>query len=366
MLSPARCSKNAFGPNLFERGSAMNKQTSRAKTDFKAMSRLYTDIDLDADGKACGFLRVPHSVHRSAYGFIPIPIVRIGNGKGPRVVLVAGNHGDEWEGQLALGNLARRLEAKNVRGRMIIVPSANFPAAMAALRVSPIDRVNMNRAYPGNENGDVTHQIAFWIEHVLLPGADYALDLHSGGSSLMYVPSALVARDGDEAYVGRCIGLLEAFGAPVSYIAAAPQGGGRTFSSACRRQGVVVIGTELGGGGALSQETLSVAEDGLLRALAHTGLLRGVKIPKPRQTRMTEVKGEDYYVYASESGVYEAMVEPGAEVRKGQPAARIHFHDTPWREPVTIGFARDGLVLCKRLPARCERGDCLMHLGTDV
>jgi len=76
--------------------------TTRARTDFSAVSRLYADIDLDADGKACGFLRVPHSVHRSAYGWIPIPIVRLRNGDGPRVVLIAGNHGDEWDAGLEL------------------------------------------------------------------------------------------------------------------------------------------------------------------------------------------------------------------------------------------------------------------------
>ena len=39
-----------------------------------AKSRLSPDIDLDGDGKQTGFLRLPHSVHRSAYGWIPIPI----------------------------------------------------------------------------------------------------------------------------------------------------------------------------------------------------------------------------------------------------------------------------------------------------
>jgi hypothetical protein len=28
-------------------------------------------------------------------------------------------------------------------------------------------------------------------------------------------------------------------------------------------------------------------------------------------------------------------------------------------------FARDGMVLCKRVPGRVERGDCLFHLATD-
>lgn len=345
----------------------MTKKISKSPaSDFAAMSRLYADIDLAGDGKACGFLRVPHSVHRSAYGWIPIPIARIANGKGPTVVLVAGNHGDEWEGQLALGNLIRALEPKHVRGRLLILPSANFPAAMAATRTSPIDAGNLNRAYPGDQNGDITHQIAFWIEHVLLPGADFALDLHSGGSSLIYVPSALVARDGDAAYFNKCVELLKAFGAPVSYIATAPQGGGRTFGSACRRQGVVVIGTELGGGGTLTANSLDVAESGLRRALAHVGLLHGLPVPPPYRTRLTEVMGDDYYVYASDGGVFEPLAEPGDEVAAGALAARIHFHDTPWREPAALRFARSGLVLCKRLPSRCERGDCLFHLGTDT
>ena len=44
------------------------------RTDFTAMSRLSADIDLTAEGKATGFVRVPHSVHRSAYGLSLIHI----------------------------------------------------------------------------------------------------------------------------------------------------------------------------------------------------------------------------------------------------------------------------------------------------
>src|SRR5436305_15339495 len=98
--------------------------TEAARADFSAVSRLYADIDLEAEGKAYGFLRVPHSVHRSAYGWIPIPIVRLRNVAGQRVVLIAGNHGDEWEGQLGLGELIRKLEWSQQKGRLVIIPSA--------------------------------------------------------------------------------------------------------------------------------------------------------------------------------------------------------------------------------------------------
>jgi predicted deacylase len=339
--------------------------TTTKQADFTAMSRLSADIDLLADGKATGFVRVPHSVHRSAYGWIPIPIVRIKNGDGPSVLMQAGTHGDEWEGQIGLGNLLRALEPKDIKGRLVILPSANFPAAMAGQRTSPIDEGNLNRLYPGDAEGTITQQIAYWIEHALLPGFDYSFDFHSGGSSLTYIPSALAPRHEDPARMQKVVGMLKAFGAPVSYIAAAPQGGGRTFTSASARQGVVSMGTELGGGGLVTPASLKVAEDGMRRVMAHIGLLQG-PVPAASPTRLTEIGGDDYYVYASDGGLFEPLVDLGAEVKAGQPAARIHFHHTPWREPDRLTFRRDGLVLCKRVPARCERGDCLFHLATDI
>src|SRR6202048_3028591 len=69
----------------------------------RSRSRLTAEIDFDRDGKQHGFIRLPYSVHRSAYGWIPIPVACIKNGVGPRVLLMAGNHGDEYEGQVALG-----------------------------------------------------------------------------------------------------------------------------------------------------------------------------------------------------------------------------------------------------------------------
>ena len=154
-----------------------------------ARSRLSPEIDLDGDGKQTGFLRLPHSVHRSAYGWIPIPIAQISNrganGSGPTILLMAGNHGDEYEGQVALGRLIRDLDPAEVRGRVIILPSANFPAAMAGTRTSPLDQGNLNRSFPGDPAGGPTAQIAYYIEHELLPRCDFVLDIHSGGSSLL-------------------------------------------------------------------------------------------------------------------------------------------------------------------------------------
>jgi len=81
-------------------------------------------------------------------------------------------------------------------------------------------------------------------------------------------------------------------------------------------------------------------------------------------TRILQIRGADYYVYAPDAGLFEPLVELGAEVAAGQKAGYIHFHDTPWREPSVGVFQVSGTVLCKRMPCRTERGDCLFHLGT--
>ena len=63
---------------------------------------------------------------------------------------MAGNHGDEYEGQVTMVRLIQDLEASDIKGRVIIMPAANLPAAMNGTRVSPLDAGNLNRAFPGN------------------------------------------------------------------------------------------------------------------------------------------------------------------------------------------------------------------------
>ncbi len=307
-------------------------------------------------------------MHRSAYGYIPIPIVVLRNGEGPTALFISGTHGDEYEGQVALCNLARTLKPEMIQGRVILLPAANLPAASAGMRTSPIDEGNLNRLYPGDPAGSVTEQIAFFIEHELVARADLVVDLHSGGSSLHYVPSALMMQDDEDPIrQARLLAALKAFASPISYVGHAQPGQGavRTTAGAAWRQGKLALGSELGGSGTLMAAGLRVAERGLRNVLAHMGLLPE-SAAEPGPTRILDVRGPDYFVYAAGTGVFEPLAEPGDTVSAGQPAARIHTPETPWAPAETVRFARDGFVLCKRTPGRTVRGDCLFHLGTDL
>ena len=329
-------------------------------------SMIFTDIDYDAPGKQVDWLHLPHSVTRSAYGAIAIPIAVIRNGDGPTVFLMAGNHGDEYEGQIALTKLIRELVPEQIQGRIIILPAANLPAAMAGARVSPIDQGNLNRAFPGDAHGTPTWAIAHYIDSVLYPLADYHHDLHSGGSSLKYVPFCSMRKSGEAALDEASLAALRAFDAPLSLVwAYNPEG--RLAGAAAARRGLVSLGGEFGGGGDVNRASLSMLEQGVRNFLHFCGVMAKpqASAAPPRGTRMMEVSSREHYVYAREAGLLEPLVDLGAEVREGDLAGMIHFVDNPARSPEPCQFRRSGMVVCQRHFGRVERGDCVAHLATD-
>ena len=327
---------------------------------------IFSDIDYARQGKQVDWLYLPHSVNRSAYGVIPIPVAVISNGDGPTVLLMAGNHGDEYEGQIALSKLVRTLEPEQVRGRVIILPAANLPAAMAGARLSPLDQGNLNRAFPGDPQGGPTAAIAHYIDSVLYPLADYLHDLHSGGSSLRYMPFCSMRKSGDAAIDARQMAALQAFGAPLSLVWAY-SAENRLAGTAAARRGVVALGGEFGGGGDVNRASLAKLERGVGNFLRFTGVLADQSAPAPPTgpQRLMQIAGRDHYVYATEVGLLEPLVDLGAEVQKGQLAGQIHFVDNPARVPEPCYFRAAGMVVCQRHFGRVERGDCVAHLASD-
>src|SRR6185437_931068 len=94
-------------PMIMRTGARRSMPTPEGAIMPVSRSRIVAEVDFEKNGRQQGFLRLFHSVHSSAYGFIPIPIVVLRNGDGPTALLVSGNHGDEYEGQIALCNLAK-------------------------------------------------------------------------------------------------------------------------------------------------------------------------------------------------------------------------------------------------------------------
>jgi predicted deacylase len=329
-------------------------------------SRITTDIDYDRPGRQLGYLRLIHSDNRHAFSVIPVPAAVLANGSGPTVVLSAGNHGDEYEGQVILHDLVRSLPVERLSGRLIVLPALNFPAVMAASRVSPLDDGNLNRAFPGDADGPPTAAIAHYIEAVLLPLADAAADLHSGGTSTCYLPCAYLHGGGGRDLLRRKIAGAKAFGAPYTVVASATSDN-RSLSAACDRLGVPMIATELAGGAAVDRRALAIGRAGLMRLLHHVGVLRD----EPQRehfhaTRLIAPTGPASSVMTPIDGVFEPFHDLEATVRAGEPAGRVHPIGELDRPAAELTFAHDGLVMVRRVPALVQRGDYVYRLAVEL
>jgi predicted deacylase len=325
----------------------------------------FTTIDLDGPGKRAGFLMIPHSPDNDAWGATRIPIAVIANGDGPTVILEGGNHGDEYEGPIVISEIIREFEPKDIRGRLILMPANNVHAVLAGKRTSPVDGLNFNRTFPGNPTGTITQQISAIMTQEKFPRGDAFIDLHSGGSSLDILLSAVIEPSADPELMRKNIAAAEAFDAPVSVVI--PNlGDPRTATASACAHGLITVGTEMCGGGTVTPEAVLSCRRGVRNVLAHLGVLpKGEDFPKRRDRRILAMPNSASYVYATLDGIFEPFHNLGTEVRKGEPAGRIHMTWDPMRQPEIVHYNADGVLYALTQPGRVKPGACCCVVGQD-
>ena len=327
-------------------------------------SSAFATVDLGKSGKQIGFVMIPHSPHEDAWGVTRVPIAVIANGTGPTVIIEGGNHGDEYEGPITIGELIRELDPGEVQGRLILMPANNVHAVMAGRRTSPVDGLNFNRSFPGNPRGTITEQISAYVTDHIFSIGDAFLDLHSGGSSLDILPSAIVEPTNDPELRRRNIAAVQAFDAPLTVVIS-NLGETRTATAAACQAGLVTVGTEMAGGGRVSIDALAICRRGVRNVLAHLGVLDACHAhPRQGDGIILELPGTNAYVFATGDGIFEPFHPNGAEVRAGQPAGRIHCTWDPAREPEVLHYQSDGLVYGHRQPGYVKPGNCCSVVAT--
>ena len=320
-------------------------------------------IRLDADGKHHGFLRLPYSRDDSAWGSVMIPITMIKNGGGPTALLTGANHGDEYEGPVALMDMALNLEPSDISGRVIIVPAFNYPAFLAASRTSPIDQGNMNRSFPGKPNGTVTQKIADYFNTTLLPQTDIVIDLHSGGKTLDFVPFASAHILDDKKQQAACVAAVEAFNAPYTMMLLEIDNVGM-YDTSVEDQGKVFVTTELGGGGTATPKTIAIAKKGIRNVLIHAGIMTGE--PQINTSVMLDMPDGDCFVFCEDDGLFEPMLALGDPVKKGDVVARVWPTDRTGRKPVNYTANRSGMLATRHFPGLIKTGDCMAVVAVIV
>lgn len=320
-------------------------------------------IPLDAQGVHHGFLKLPHSRDDSAWGSVMIPITVLANGDGPTALLTGANHGDEYEGPIALQDLAMSLMPSDVKGRVIILPMMNHPAFAAGARCSPIDGANMNRSFPGRPDGTITQKICHYIATKLVPMADVVLDFHSGGRTLDFLPFAAAHILEDKAQEAACTAAMQAFNAPYSVRMLEIDNVGM-FDTEVEAQGKVFVTTELGGAGTATARSVAIAKKGIRNLLIHAGILAGT--PEHANSVQLDMPDARCFVFAQDAGLVEYLCDLGDLVTEDQPIARIWPADRTGEQPKTCRAGRDGILAARHAPGLIKLGDFAALIAVPV
>jgi len=319
-------------------------------------TQVSTNIEFDRPGKHAGYLGVPFSHNTAGWGSLQIPVIVVVGGDGPTLVALGGTHGDELEGPVALLKLARELQPEKLHGRAIIIPALNLPAVRAGTRLSPVDGMNLNRAFPGQYNGSVTSMVAHYLTHVLFPLADIVMDIHSGGRSMVFYPCATLHRVPDDAQYARMLAAARVWGARYVFIYADIAGEGLLPGQA-EQMGKLVVTTEMGGGGECHPRVLAVAERGIRNVLIQQGMLAGEIATPPYEVTTVAATDPRDYLGSPADGIYESFLDVGQAVEAGQPVGQVHFPERCDRPPEPVIAQTSGILIGRRAIGVTNQGD---------
>ncbi len=333
-------------------------------TRSNTQSRLKLNFDLTLPGRQVGDLMLRWSDNTNPLGYNPIPVISIKGGYGPIVLILGGTHGDEFEGPSAIMRLACQLKPGNISGQVILMPAFNAPAVAASSRVSPLDGVNINRAFPGDSDGGPTEMLAHFLETKILSQCDAVVDLHSGGKASFFQPCALATQAADPGLREKNIELAEVFGLPLIWMLGV-NNDNRSVNSAAERAGVPMIAIELGGGGGVDPDITDLAEEGLLRVLRHLGLIDGAVEPWPTP-RKVEIAASEHTLYAPAMGIYDRAISAGQDVKAGDFAGWFHFVTEPVRPSIRLECPHDGFVLAHTNRGMVQRGEMLALVAQNL
>lgn len=285
---------------------------------------------------------------------VEIPLTHIfGQSREPRVVIVAGVHGDELAGPHALVELAQELDPRDLRGTVVLAPSANPLALAAGLRKAPEDDLDLNRIFPGRSDGSATERLAHTLVHTVIGTADLVIDLHSAGREGDLVPLSGF-REARDACAHRSALAAAAFGLDHYWMMRWAPG---TLSTWANQQSIPAVGCEVGGRGTATREQIDLYKAGVMRCLRYLGLLD----PSSEVALPPKVWTQEYLT-APCDGLLELLVRLGQGVEAGETLARVR--DLWGNVRGEIAAPRDGKIMYTRVHQSVATGENVFWLGT--
>ncbi len=338
------------------------------------MTRVITrpdGLDLDSPGRRDYWVALEHD---SIWGdhLMPLTVLvgpDVAAGRG--LVAFGANHGNEYEGPLAIKRLAQEIDPAHVLGRIILVPVLNMAAFRAGTRESAQDDgVNLNRAFVEGAGkspalGGITHRIAAFVRESIWPRVHVVLDLHSGGDVARFALCANFHPLPDPEQSRVIEETARWFGVPLLMVYQNQTPG--LLPSEAERLGKITVGTELGWGRAVNPLGVRYGRQGVLAAAIHHGQLRGEIEPighhRDSTQRVVEMVDRACFTVAPFAGHYESVIDCGQTVAAGEPVGYLHDFDHPDMPAWPVAAGVDGILIAQAWVAPVQQGQHIAVVG---
>lgn len=239
-------------------------------------------------------------------------------GEEKRICIVTGTHGDELEGQYVCYELNRIINENRecLKGIVEIYPALNPLGVDSISRGIPMFDLDMNRIFPGNEEGAVAEHVAARIVQDIA-GADLCIDIHASNIFLREIPQARinvnVARD--------LIPFARRLNLDFVWVHAAATVLEATLAHSLNSIGVPTVVVEMGVGMRITEQFCHQLTDGIFCVMKDMGIWTGDVIT-PKKPIISQ-DGEVGFVNAGAPGIFVPCVEHWINVAKGELIGKI-------------------------------------------
>lgn len=239
-------------------------------------------------------------------------------GKEKRICIVTGTHGDELEGQYVCYEINRiiRQHKDCLKGVVEIYPALNPLGVDSITRGIPMFDLDMNRIFPGSDEGSVAEHVAAKIVQDIA-GADLCIDIHASNIFLREIPQARINVNTAESLLPFATRLNLDF----VWVHAAATVLESTLAHSMNSIGVPTVVVEMGVGMRITEHFCHQLTDGIFCVMKDMGIWEGETI-EPKEPIVSE-DGEVGFVNANAPGIFIPTVEHWRNVEKGQRIGRI-------------------------------------------
>ncbi|HLR30846.1 MAG TPA: succinylglutamate desuccinylase/aspartoacylase family protein [Fodinibius sp.] len=279
---------------------------------------------------------------------LPIHLYRAEE-KGPTLLLTGGLHGDEINGIEILRRMIHHDQLMPSKGTVIAIPLVNTYGFIQNIRGLP-DGKDINRSFPGSENGSLARLMAYTLMKEVMPLVDYGVDFHTGGDARANYPQIRC-----EWSMENNRNIAKAFSPPIIIDSSVIDD---SFRKAAQDNGTPILVYE--GGESLRFNELAIQQgiDGTLRLMEYLDMCD--KAPDPQET---EIYDTSPWIRAHYGGLFSHEVQLGDHVETGQLLGNI---SDPYGELwANVKSPENGRIIGLNNAPVVYKGDALIHIATD-